>query len=135
MIMRASLIIAWLIASPAMAQTLPIGSVVDGDTVKDTAGNSYRAVDFDSPELYGDKCYAERSLGQRARWDMLFLAQSGARIEPLPCVGSNFDRLCARIVLNGKSVAGYMISIRSADPYSCDYVTKKCVKRRDWCLP
>ena len=104
-------------------------AIYDGDGVS-VNGQSYRIVGLDTPEIQGE-CPAERRLALLARDRLRQLAANyRAILHPIPCVGNNYGRLCARLEIDGIDVSKILIKEGLANPYTC---TTTCPRRQSWC--
>lgn len=110
-------------------------SAYDGDTLT-VNGEHYRIVGYDTPEMHS-KCptpegkKAEVAKAIEARNELLMLVREpSAQLVEQQCVGWNFGRKCARILVDGTDIAGHMVSIGLAHAYKC---IGKCPRRLSWC--
>lgn len=104
-------------------------SAYDGDTVT-VNGDHYRIVGYDAPEMHG-RCPEEKRKAIEARNELLMLLREpSAQLVEQQCVGWNFGRKCARILVDGTDIAGHMVSIGLAHAYKC---IGKCPRRLSWC--
>lgn len=127
-------------AEPVAGVTASTLRVLDGDTVRHQ-GLTYRLIGFDTPEVGNRaRCAREDQRGRAATRALRRLVQRATTIvldrEPCSCApgvaqgdgrglprGSrrpdlcNFNRYCARLLLDGVDVAGPMIRARHARAY------------------
>jgi hypothetical protein len=108
-------------------------SCYDADTCR-VNGVAYRMTDYNAPEIHG-QCVAERWLAEAARDHLrrLIASSPDATLVEEPCVGNNFGRRCAKITIQGQSIAREMIGGHFAEPYSCNALTGHCQQRKAWC--
>lgn len=115
---------------PILLAAAMMVSVYDGDTLK-VDGVPYRMVGYDAPEIHG-KCDFEKSIASVAKLRLITYTRAPtATLIPVKCVGSNFGRLCGKLIVNGKDIAPQMIEDGLGHPYNCK--GKSCPKRLTWC--
>ena len=92
--------------------------VVDGDTIRYN-GERVRMVDYDTPEISEPHCASEYALGQRAKYRLLELLNSGS-VEVRPSGARDFDKYGRKlrlVLVNGRSVGDTLISEGLAWPW------------------
>lgn len=84
--------------------------VVDGDTIW-LGGEKIRLADIDAPEISDPKCASERALGERAKFRLLELVNSG----PVTLAPSGnrdrdrYGRLLRVVLVNGRSAGAQLV--------------------------
>lgn len=101
---------------------------VDGDTLRDANGTSYRLLGYDAPETYESKCAAERQRGLAARTRLQALTDLGSSVLTDSGRRDHYNRILATLTVNGKDVAAIMIGEHLARPYHGG-------RRNGWCNP
>ena len=104
---------------PAIVQSVRL-IAVDGDTVKDGNGTSYRLAGIDAPETRQAKSPQEKEHGLRAKARLGELLSSG-RVEVIPETKrgrEKYNRTLATIKVNGVDVGGILIKEGLARPYN-----------------
>lgn len=92
--------------------------VVDGDTI-DYRGQRVRMVDYDTPEITEPHCASEYALGQRAKYRLLELLNSGP-VEVRTYGARDFDKYGRKlrlVLVNGRSVGDTLIAEGLAWPW------------------
>lgn len=92
--------------------------VVDGDTI-DYRGQRVRMVDKDTPEISEPHCASEYALGQRAKYRLLELLNSGV-VEVRTYGAHDFDKYGRKlrlVLINGRSVGDILIAEGLAWPW------------------
>jgi endonuclease YncB( thermonuclease family) len=137
------ILILAFVASIANASPLAPGQVeiVDGDTIR-VAGETFRLVGFDAPEIYRARCASERELGNRATFRLRQLvAGGGPDLEHVACScrpgtegtpRCNYGRSCGVLRIRGQDVGAVLIAEGLARAYVCGRTS--CPAREDWCL-
>ena len=100
--------------------------VVDGDTI-DFRGERVRMVDYDTPEISEPKCASEYALGQRAKFRLLELLNSGT-VEVRTSGARDTDRYGRKlrlVLVDGRSVGDTHIAEGLAWPWEG--------RRHGWC--
>jgi endonuclease YncB( thermonuclease family) len=104
--------------------------VVDGDTIQDNAtGTIYRLENIDCPETADRaKCYRERTMGERAKFETIRLLKGAAIITVHPTGKIDpYGRSIASIDVDGQDFGQLMIARGFARPWRG--------VREDWCGP
>lgn len=105
-------------------------SVIDGDTVTVWCGGTdfqrTRLTGFDTPEVFSPQCNSELWLGLRATLALKGSIWAADRIGIEPSGRDRYDRLLARMTIDGRSVGNDLIARDLARPYSGE-------RRRSWC--
>lgn len=98
-----------VIAHPALADDPII--VIDGDTVEQ-AGERWRLLDIDAPEIGSAKCASERQSGLAAAARLIDLLKgAAARIEPATRrKRDKYGRRLGRLLINGKDWADIAVT-------------------------
>lgn len=104
--------------SPSVASTAPIrvDSIIDGDTIKLTSGQSVRLLQIDTPEMRGSECYSLESSQALAK----LLAKKGSLKLTTDSSLDQVDRYgrLLRYLFIGKSNINLkMVEIGAATPY------------------
>lgn len=104
--------------SPSVASTAPIrvDSIIDGDTIKLTSGQSVRLLQIDTPEMRGSECYSLESSQALAK----LLAKKGTLKLTTDSSLDQVDRYgrLLRYLFIGKSNINLkMVEIGAATPY------------------
>ncbi|MEF2554400.1 thermonuclease family protein [Aurantimonas sp. A2-1-M11] len=119
-----------LLASPAMAGTLPVCSggdraergltcIVDGDTGWER-GVKWRTLNVDTPEISQPECSAEKRLGLKARDRLRQLMASGYQIEWTGGRGSYGRELANVILSDGRDAGQVLIDEGLSQPWPND---------------
>ena len=107
-----------------------VSSVVDGDTVKlfcpHTGRVTARLTGYDTPEVFSPKCISELWRGVQATWTLRKLLWFADEVEIVLTGKDRYDRRLASMQLDGRGVAGLMISKGLARSYSGG-------QRNGWC--
>ncbi len=135
MIRWAGLALALILAHPAGAETYrwPVTGVYDGDTIRvrldrlppEFRRATVRVNGVDAPEIKG-KCQAEREAAIRAR-DFVRREISEAKVVEFANIKrEKYGRILADVTIDGRGLAGLLISHGLARPYAGK-------KRQPWC--
>jgi micrococcal nuclease len=102
--------------SLALAQTVAI----DGDTLRDGAGERYRVENIDAPERGGRaECPEERALAEASRAYVDNWIPGARRIEALPSGRRDrYGRVVARIEIDGVDLGERLIARGLAQPWA-----------------
>ena len=116
-------------AAPA-GRACHVARVVDGDTVYLSCPGAglrrARLMGFDTPEVFSPRCPAERALGQKAE-RALGAAISAASSVTFRFHGQDrYGRDLVQMFVDGRNIAGLMVSSGLAVPYDGG-------RRIDWC--
>ncbi len=105
-------------------------AVIDGDTVTIWCGGTTfertRLTGFDTPEIFSPKCASERWAGLRATLALKGALWAADRIAIFPSGRDRYDRVLARLTVDGRSIGNDLIARDLAWPYSGG-------ARRSWC--
>lgn len=105
-------------------------SVLDGDTVTIWCGGAEferaRLTGFDTPEVFSPQCNAELWQGFRATVALKGALWAAGRIGIFPGRRDRYDRVLARLTVDGLSVGNLLIERGLARPYSGG-------RRSSWC--
>ena len=105
-------------------------AVVDGDTITAWCGGTdfqrVRLTGFDTPEIFSPKCNSERWRGLRATVALKGRLWAAGNIALYPSGRDRYDRLLARMTVDGVSVGNDLIARGLARPYVGGI-------RRGWC--
>ena len=85
--------------------------VVDGDTI-DVRGQRIRMVDYDTPEISDPRCASEYALGQKAKFRLLELLNSGP-VEIRASGARDIDKYGRKlrlVLVNGRSVGDTLVA-------------------------
>ena len=104
--------------------------VIDGDTIQ-YRGETYRLVDYNTPEIRGAQCGYEKQLGYAAKIRLQSLVDQGIWLQEVPCAGPNYGRKCARAFTAQGEVSSILIGEALAEPYVCS--KSRCPRRKQWC--
>jgi endonuclease YncB( thermonuclease family) len=107
--------LAWVAFSLALASPV----AVDGDTLRDAAGERYRVENIDAPETGSrSECPEERALGQAARAYVESWIAGAHEVEAIP-VGrrDRYGRVVARIEIDGVDLGEQLIARGLAQPW------------------
>ena len=102
------------IALLALAATAPdqgeVRYVTDGDTFRLTSGERIRIAGIDAPETHADqsKCRAEIVQGKAAATRLRTMIEG--RTVRLVRVGRSYNRTVARVTVDGRDLAGQLVS-------------------------
>lgn len=101
----------------ALVLTFP--AAVDGDTLRDAAGERYRVENIDAPETgLLSECPEERALGEAARAYVETWLTSAHRVEALPTGRRDrYGRVVARIEIDGVDLGERLIARGLAQPW------------------
>jgi endonuclease YncB( thermonuclease family) len=119
------------IALLALAATAPdrgdVRYVTDGDTFRLTSGERVRIAGIDAPETHADqaKCHAEIVQGKAAAARLRTLIDG--RTVRLVKVGRSYNRTVARVTVDGRDLAGQLVSLGAARWWP------RGVRKPDWC--
>jgi endonuclease YncB( thermonuclease family) len=93
--------------------------VIDGDTIH-SAGERYRLLGIDAPEIHHAQCDAERRLGTLTKHRLETLLQTGqVEFHPDPPIERDrYGRLLARLLVDGEDAACVLIREGYAVPWS-----------------
>jgi endonuclease YncB( thermonuclease family) len=115
------LAVALLLITPTLATEFPLcGSgkrvtcVVDGDTFW-LKGEKIRPEGFDAPEMGAPKCRRKAPLADAAAAELARVLASGE--VAIEAHGRSYDRVLARVTVDGIDIAGPMIASGLARPY------------------
>lgn len=92
--------------------------VVDGGTI-DYQGERVRMVDYDTPEISEPRCASEYALGQKAKFRLLEILNSGA-VEVRPSGAQDVDKYGRKlrlVLVDGRSVGDVLVSEGLAWPW------------------
>ena len=92
--------------------------VVDGDTIQ-VNGERIRMVDYDTPEISEPRCASEYALGEKAKFRLLELLNSGT-VEIRPWGARDIDKYGRKlrlVLVDGRSVGDTLISEGMAWPW------------------
>lgn len=92
--------------------------VVDGDTIV-YGGERVRMIDYDTPEISEPRCASEYALGQRAKFRLLDILNSGT-VEVRPYGARDIDKYGRKlrlVLVDGRSVGDTLISEGLAWPW------------------
>ncbi|PZF75133.1 thermonuclease family protein [Aestuariivirga litoralis] len=100
--------------------------MIDGDTIE-VNGERIRMLDFDTPEISESKCPSEYAKGQKAKFRLLELLNSGAvEIRAAGTRDSDkYGRKLRLVLVNGRSVGDVLIAEGLAWPWEG--------RRHAWC--
>ena len=105
-------------------------AVVDGDTVTIWCGGTVfertRLTGYDTPEIFSPQCNSELWLGIRATFALKGALWSADRIVIQPTGRDRYDRVLARMTVDGRSVGNTLIARGLARPYFGN-------RRAGWC--
>jgi len=107
----------------------PLIVAVDGDTIH-VDDERIRIVGLDAPETYQARCDSERQRGHRATAHLRRLLAGGA-VTIRRQGRDRYGRSLGRVYVDGRDVAGLMISAGHAVRYDCP--RGRCPRRIDWC--
>lgn len=109
-----------------------IDDVIDGDTVHMSCeggpNDNLRLMGFDTPETYRAKCATERALGLQAKQFLQQQIAKASSIIPQTHGRDRYQRLLARLYLDGVDVADIMIAAGLAVRYSGGTRINWCAK-------
>jgi micrococcal nuclease len=115
-----------LLTTSLTAQAVPTAKAIDGDTYQ-RGRTTYRLARIDAPELYGAKCWEERSAAVAARNRLQILLDTPL-IETILPNETSHGRLIARLTTrDGKDVGALLIAEGHARPLPPG------TRRTSWC--
>lgn len=106
-----------------------VDRVVDGDTITVVCGRTrgnVRLMGYDTPETFRPGCDAERRKGNEAKLTLARAIANATTMEPEFHGTDKYDRLLARLYLDGRNVADIMVAAGMAVPYDGG-------RRINWC--
>lgn len=102
--------------SIAHGEVIRIDSIIDGDTIKLTTGQSVRLLQIDTPEMRGSECYAQEARVALAR---ILTGKGSIKLVSDPKLDQvdSYGRLLRYIFIGKTNVNLKMVQVGAATPY------------------